>query len=100
MRIREECEKRKNGREDVQSIKHHPLYYASLYPLKKIIFKEENWDRVFKAVFSDRNKFEVSFAWICRIRPDIAHARPLSDEDYARFTVECNWVQRLIQPFL
>jgi len=65
-----------------QLVPHHPIYYIDFADLKKIIERGDNWENVFKDIFSPHKQilsstlFELEF-----IRNKVAHNRKATHKD-------------------
>lgn len=94
--IRKSCEMRKQEKERPTSRSHHPIAYAYVDDYRAIILKRDNWNQLFVSIFGNSCELETCFTWVGRVRPDIAHARPVSDEDYLYFTTGARWIQDAI----
>lgn len=80
-------EKIKEGRLYEYNIKwtelvpHHPLYYIDFPDIKKIIERKDNWDDIFKRIFSDKDVFVSLLRELEPIRNKIAHHRIITQSD-------------------
>ena len=95
--IRVQCEKRKLEKERIGEKEHEPIAYAYIAELGGIVTEGKNWNSVFHGYFRYRNETEVAFVRCNRVRPNIAHSRDLSDEEYTMFTFEAHRLIRLIE---
>jgi hypothetical protein len=93
-----ECQTRKDEKERPGSgVSHHPIFYAYPDDYRKIILRQDNWDECFEQVFKHKIEVDAFFLWIGAARPEIAHARPLDDATFAKFTTSVRWIINAIK---
>ena len=63
---------------------------------RAIILKRDNWNQLFVSNVGNSDELETCFTRVGRGRPDIAHARPVSDQDYLNLTTGAHWIQDAI----
>ncbi|MDQ6947102.1 MAG: hypothetical protein M3256_12755 [Actinomycetota bacterium] len=96
--VLEECQTRKDEKERPGSgVSHHPIYYAYPDDYRKIILRQDNWDECFEQVFTHKIEVDALFLWIGAARPEIAHARPLDDAIFTKFTTSVRWIVNAIE---
>jgi hypothetical protein len=89
----EDCQTRKDEKERPGSgVAHHPIFYAYPDDYRKIILRQDNWDECFEQVFKHKIEINAFFLWIGAARPEIAHARPLGDAAFTKFTMAVRWI--------
>ena len=80
-RVPEDMRKRwlERQKEDRQAGRpvYSPIQYADFMDLAHVIDRNDNWQKVFKPIFRDRDDFGVSLRRLHPIRKAIAHSRPL-----------------------
>lgn len=64
-----------------QLIPHHPIYYVEFTDLKKIIQRTDNWEGVFKEIFSRQDILASTLSELEPIRNKVAHSRKCSRQD-------------------
>jgi len=94
--IRKDCEALKQEKEERSSTGYPPLYYAYIDDYKTIIVRRDNWKQIFRRFFINKQETETCFLWLGRVRPSVAHSRPLSDNDFLMLTAACNWIHTAI----
>lgn len=96
--IREEASQRKQERETSDSLVHDAVDYLYVGEIRAIICKGDNWRDCFVEPFgNEKGTVEVMFNWIEPVRKDIAHSRPVSDDEYAQFIMAAQWLTRKIR---
>lgn len=95
--IQKGVSRRKKNRETSDSLQHDEVHYLYLSDVKKIIRRQDNWDECFGTAFVGQDTvFDAMFLWVEPVRNDIAHIRPVSDDEYAQFMMATNWFTRYI----
>lgn len=93
--IRTEVDQRKSARETSDSLVHDLADYLFVGEIRAIMCKKDNWTDFFALPFdNDKGTVEVMFNWIEPVRKDIAHSRPVSDDEYTQFIVAAQWLTR------
>lgn len=96
--VRKESHSRKQQRETPDSLVHDPVDYLFVGEIRAIICRGENWRGCFAIPFdNDKGTVEVMFKWIEPVRKDIAHSRPVSDDEYTQFVMAAQWLTRKIR---
>jgi len=67
----------------LQLVPHHPLYYLDFPDLKKVIIRSDNWEQVFRHVFTSRDSLVGTLSELEPIRNKIAHNRKATTADFA-----------------
>lgn len=88
--IRDNVESRE--KEEVRFRWHEPgarprLAYISLTEYLKIITQEGNWERIFQAIFKDKERIVLNLKELEPIRNKIAYAGEVSEDELARLKV-------------
>lgn len=94
--VREGCEERKRENEDNYKPKYHPIEYGYILDYHKIISRKDNWKKIFKEIFSDRDQVNACFKWVADSRKPIAHSRELNKEQHMTFMTGSKWLQTRI----
>jgi hypothetical protein len=96
-KTREECEKRKYDKEKPVGTSHHPITYAYVHDYKMMIVRKDNWSKSFVSLFRNKSELETCFTWVGNVRDEVAHSRPISDDDYLMFIAGARWIQARIK---
>ena len=56
-----------------------------------------NWLGKFSSTSFNKSELETCFSWVCRVRDNIAHTRPVADDDYLMFMAGARWIQVRMQ---
>ena len=76
---------------------HHPISYAYPDDYRQIIVRQDNWKECFEQVFKNKTQIEALLMWVGAARPEIAHARPLDDATFTKFTTSVRWIINAIE---
>lgn len=82
--VRKNAEERKQRDEAKIGASMHPVNYIDYPDYVKIITRRDNWERVFKPFFKDREIISAKLREIEPIRNAIAHPRPLTKEQITK----------------
>ncbi len=92
-----DCQRRKDEKEKKGGASHDPIFYAYPDDYRQIIVRQDNWKECFEQVFKNRIQIEALLMWVGAARPEIAHARPLDDATFTKFTTSVRWIVNAIE---